>query len=193
VHTRRTTPGGLLSLALLSLALLEPAARASDGFLIQNAELVRVGTDYVLNADIRYDFSPAAIEALEHSVPLTLLLRCHVARVRANWWNETVVDYHRQLQIRYQPLGQLFQMNFDDRENRQSYTTLHSLLEAMGTIRRLPVVSAETLHAGETYRAELSVRLDIETLPLPLRPTAYLSPSWYLSSPTYRWSFVKSD
>jgi hypothetical protein len=174
----------------VALSLVAPGA---EGFVIRTATLDRVGSDYVLNADIRYDFSPAAIEALEHSVPLTLVLRCRVERLRSHWWNETVVDYDRHLQIRYQPLGQLFQMNLDDRENRQSYTTLHSLLDAMGTIRRLPVFSADKLLSGATYQAELTVWLDIETLPLPLRPTAYLSPSWYLSSPPYRWSFEKSD
>lgn len=178
---------------VLGLTLLSPAAPAGDAFVIERAELDRAGSDYVLNADIRYDFSPAAIDALEHSVPLTLVLHFRLERVRARWWNETVVDHRHQLHVRYQPLGQLFQLNFDDRENRQSFTTLHSLLDAMGTIRRLPMVSTEKLKTGETYQAELSVRLDIETLPLPLRPTAYLSPSWYLSSPPYRWPFARSD
>ncbi|MBM4201475.1 MAG: DUF4390 domain-containing protein, partial [Gammaproteobacteria bacterium] len=178
---------------LLCCALLSPAAAVGEGFTIRSAELDRVGADYVLNADVRYDFSAAAVEALENSVPLTLVLSFRLVRVRPYWWNETVVEHRHQLQIRYQPLGQLFQLNFDDRENSQSYTTIHSLLDAMGTIRRLPVVAADKLLPGIRYRAELSVRLDIETLPLPLRPTAYLSPSWYLSSPTYRWPFAKSD
>lgn len=178
---------------LLACALLGERAFAADGFAIRSAELVRVGPDYVLNADIRYDFSAAALEALENSVPLTLVLRLRLERVRPHWWNEAILDQHHQLHIRYQPLGQLFQLTIDERGNSQSYTTVHSLLDAMGTLRRLPVVAVDTLRTGERYQAELSVRLDIETLPLPLRPTAYLSPGWYLSSPAYRWSFAKSD
>ena len=178
---------------VLGCLLIGTAACAEDGFAIRNAELAQVGSEFVLNTDIHYEFSAAALEALENSVPLTLVLRLRVERVRPHWWNETIVDHHSQLHVRYQPLGQLFQLNIDDRGNSQSFTSIDSLLDAMGTIRRLPIVAADRLIAGERYEAALSIRLDIETLPLPLRPTAYLSPSWYLSSPTYRWSFAKSD
>lgn len=178
---------------VLGCALLSGPAPAAEGFVIRSAELVPVGSDYVLNADIHYAFSASALEALDNSVPLTLAMNLRVERVRPHWWNETILDRRHQLEIRYHPLGQLFQLNVDDRGNRQSFTTLASLLDAMGSIRRLPVIATDRILAGERYVAELSVRLDIETLPLPLRPTAYLSPSWYLSSPTYRWSFAKSD
>ena len=43
---------------------------------------------------------------------------------------------------------------------------------------------------AEPYRAGLSVRLDIESLPLPLRPVAYVTPAWYLESPVYKWTFA---
>jgi hypothetical protein len=178
---------------VLGCILLSKPAPAGEGFVIRSAELVPIGSDYVLNADIHYAFSATALEALDNSVPLTLAMNLRLERVRPRWWNETILDHRHQLQIRYHPLGQLFQLNVDDRGNKQSFTTLESLLDAMGSIRRLPVFATDKIVAGEQYVAELSVRLDIETLPLPLRPTAYLSPSWYLSSPTYRWSLAKSD
>ena len=177
----------------LAVALVADGAWAKAGFLISRAELVPLGANYALNADISYDFSPAAIEALENSVPLTVALNCRIERDRSYWWDETIVDYRQTLQIRYHPLGKLFQMKFEDREDPQSFASLYSLLEAMGTIRQVQVVSAGRIEKDQIYRASLSVALDIEALPLPLRPIAYLSPSWYLSSPDYEWSFEKSD
>ncbi len=183
--------GPILSLWLLGLVLACEAADA--GFSIRRAELLRSGSQYVLEADITYVFSETAIEALENSVPLTIILQCTIDRERTYLWNERLVDYRRHLQIRYHPLGQLFQLTSEQRGDAQSYASLRSLLAALGTIRGVPIIAADRIETGATYRASLSVWLDIESLPLPLRPTAYLSPNWYLSSPKFRWSFARSE
>lgn len=182
-----------LRLCLLGLALTGRTAWPHAGFSIQRAELIRFGGHYVLNADIDYGFSATAIDALENSVPLTLIMRCKIERDRFYLWDETLMDYRRRMQIHYHPLGKLFQLTFEDRDDPQSYTSLDALLGALGTIRALPIVPAAWIKSGETYEAGLSVSLDIESLPLPLRPTAYLSPSWYLGSSWYRWSFERSE
>ena len=39
----------------------------------------------------------------------------------------------------------------------------------------------------EEYLVRVDVKLDIEALPLPLRPVAYLKPSWDLTSGWSRW------
>lgn len=183
----------LVRLLLPMLAVATRTVWPSTGFAVQHAEVFRLGSHYVLNADIDYSFSAAAVDALRNSVPLTVVLRCTIDRERSYWWDETLIDYRRRLEIRYHPLGKLFQMSFEDRLEPQSYTHLDALLGALGTIRALPIIPADRIESGETYRAALSVSLDIEALPLPLRPAAYLSPGWYLGSPSYRWSFARSE
>ncbi|MBS1173864.1 MAG: hypothetical protein H6R12_2694 [Proteobacteria bacterium] len=54
-------------------------------------------------------------------------------------------------------------------------------------MKDLTLVRADALDADQTYRVEMRVALDIESLPLPLRPRAYLSPDWNLSSEWSRW------
>jgi len=183
----------ILPVCLLSLLLAADGNGAEAGFAIRRAALYPVGLHYLLDADIAYGLSATANEALENGVPLTIILRCKIERERPYLWNETLVDSRRHLQIRYHPLGQLFQMTSEGQANPQSYASLRSLLAALGTVRGLPIVVADRIESGPTYRASLSVWLDIESLPLPLRPRAYLSPSWYLSSPTYQWSFARSE
>lgn len=178
---------------LLLLAFLTGAVAAADGFIIQRAEVQRRGVDYVLNADIAYRFSAEPLEALENGVPLTIVLRWTIERERAYWWNQMVAADQRRLEIRYHPLGQLYQMSTAERPDPQRYSSLRALLTALGTIRGLPLVAEDRLEPGASYLIDLSASLDIESLPLPLRPTAYLTPSWYLSSPPYRWSFVRSE
>ncbi|MEJ2528926.1 MAG: DUF4390 domain-containing protein, partial [Gammaproteobacteria bacterium] len=55
-------------------------------------------------------------------------------------------------------------------------------IAALGDIQGMPVIKHSQLEKGKIYRVGLRASLDIDALPLPLRPMAYLSPSWNLSS-----------
>jgi hypothetical protein len=172
---------------LLSLFLALDGYCADYGFRILKAELVPSGPTYVLNADIDYRFSEPAIEALRHGVPLTLVVHLKIKRHRRYWLDETVLAETRRLRIRYHPLARSFQIVYEDNGITENFAGLTTLLEQMGTIRDWSVPGAERLEKGQEYRASLAVSLDIEALPLPLRPIAYISPSWYLGSSWYQW------
>jgi hypothetical protein len=160
---------------------------ADYGFRVLNAELVPVAEQYVLNADVDYRFSEAAIDALEHGVPLTLVIRFKIQRHRDYWLDETVLSESRRFRIRYHPLAKSFQIIHESSGVPRNFASLTALLEAMGEIREWRVLPVDRLQTGQEYWANLSVNLDIEALPLPLRPVAYVSPSWYLGSPWFRW------
>jgi hypothetical protein len=48
-------------------------------------------------------------------------------------------------------------------------------------------VGQYVLKKEKSYDAILRFKLDIESLPLPLRLVAYLSPEWYLETEPYQW------
>ncbi len=176
-------------------ALMLPAAgmAADYGFRILRAEmkLNESGSEYLLDADIDYRFSEPAIDALRNGVPLTLALRIVIKRDRGWWWGAaTVLDEKFPFRIRYHALSKLYQIIYENSESPRNFSSINALLEDMGAIRDLPVLPANRLRKGERYRASLAVSLDIESLPLPLRPVAYVTPAWYLDSPRYRWTFV---
>ncbi|MFM8331100.1 MAG: DUF4390 domain-containing protein [Candidatus Methylumidiphilus sp.] len=175
------------------LALLPaPAVAADYGFRILRAELSQNAESAAcrLDADIDYRFSEPAIDALRNGVSLTLDLRLRVERERGLWWDETVLDGRSAFRIRYHALSKLFQMVGADSEIPRNFASINALLEAMGAIRGLPFAQQRALPADGRYRASLSVALDIESLPLPLRPVAYLTPAWHLHSPVYAWAFA---
>lgn len=172
------------------LLLAGSALAAVDSPRIVRAELVREGDQHLLNADVEYRFSDVATEALQNGVQLTLLLNLQVTRPRRYWWDETVVDERWSFRLRYHSLAKLYQWVEEDGRAPRGFASLAALLEEMGAVRRLPVPGASVLVPGQRYQARLAVFLDIESLPLPLRPVAYVSPAWYLGSPGYPWSFV---
>ena len=185
-----------MTLVRLLLALVLPLLPASVvhaddyGFEILRAEFVTVGDQYALNADIDYRFSDPAIDALRNGVPLTLVLRVKVLRDTAFWWSRPEVSIRRVFRVRYHSLAKLFQLVQEDSGALHNFASFNALLEYMGSIRELPVMPVNRLRQGQRYRARIAVDLDIESLPLPLRPVAYVTPAWYLSSPWYRWSFA---
>lgn len=173
------------------LAWLVPAAQAADaGFTVVRAALrpAGAGGGYLLDADIDYRFSEPAIDALRNGVSLALALRLRIERERRWWWDETVLEQSRPFHVRYHALSKLYQI-LDGGEAPRNFISVNALLEAMGAVRGLSL-PALALAKGGRYRASLAVSLDIEALPLPLRPVAYLSPAWYLDSPVYKWTFT---
>ncbi|NCF09332.1 MAG: DUF4390 domain-containing protein, partial [Gammaproteobacteria bacterium] len=54
-------------------------------------------------------------------------------------------------------------------------------------LRDFPMLDRRLLRVGVRYGARLRASLDVEALPLPLRPVAYLSSAWDLTSEWHDW------
>ncbi len=183
----------MLVAAWMDFSPLAATAATDYGFNIQRAELHAFddGKLYLLDADIDYRFSEPAIEALRNGVCLSLVLTLKVKQENAWWFENLVTDDKISFRICYHALSKLYQIIYENIEPPLNFVSYNALLQSMGSIREFPVVLAFQLSQGERYRASLSVGLDIESLPLPLRPVAYVNPAWHLNSPQYKWTFVK--
>lgn len=172
--------------ALVWMCLVFPPAEADD-LKVVAADTRLEGQVYLLDARIRYSLSRKALDALHNSVPLTLDLQIKVTREREWLWDPEVASLEQRYQIRYQPLAEQYLVSNLNTGVVHGYRTLNSALSALGDIKGFPLLDYSLLDPGESYRAHLRVRLDIESLPAPLRPLAYLSSGWRLSSKWYSW------
>ena len=183
----RPDPGRLLRwLAGLALAGWAVLAFAAEFTISKASARLQDGT-YLVDATIGYDLSEAALEALENGVPLTVELHLQVRREGAWVWEPDVVDSRLRTQIRFSPLLGTYQVTSIDSGATRSFASRDRAIAALGEVKDLTLVRADLLDPAETYRVEMQVSLDIESLPLPLRPRAYLSPDWNLSSEWSRW------
>jgi hypothetical protein len=182
----------VVSSALLMLFFSTWGHANSYGFNIQRAELLRdeSGKEYVLDADIDYRFSEPAIDALRNGVSLGLVLHLTIKQESGWWWEGALLDEKISYRICYHSLSKLYQIIYENNDLPRNFVSFNALLETMGSIRGLPMLQSSLLLQGERYRASLTVGLDIESLPLPLRPVAYVTPAWHLASPQYKWTFV---
>ena len=166
---------------LLVLTLLPGLALASD-FKIKSQTCRSTADAFVLDANIDFAFSGKALDALQNGVPLTLDIHLQVRRDGAWVWEKDLTDSRLRYQIRFHPLASVYQVVDMQNNSTQSFVTRDVAIAALGDIQGMPVIKHSQLEKGKIYRVGLRAALDIDALPLPLRPMAYLSPSWNLSS-----------
>ncbi|MEJ2213197.1 MAG: DUF4390 domain-containing protein [Gammaproteobacteria bacterium] len=176
----------LAGLIVVSGWMLQFSVFASE-FVIRDASSKLMGDNFVISADIDYQFSEVALEALENGVPLLVDVHVQVRRKGAWIWEKDVVDRHFQKQIRYLPLSATYQVITQSGSKKTQFISRQAALSALGSIDEYPVVKASDLEKDETYEMEIKTELDIEALPVPLRPKAYMSPDWKLSSEWSQW------
>ncbi|TVQ84055.1 MAG: DUF4390 domain-containing protein [Chromatiaceae bacterium] len=187
------TGGGCLRPArrprLLALLLglgLSVVAAAAD-FRVTEARTRLLNDVYHLDARIEYHFSSAALEALANGVPLTLDVHIQVRPATAWVWETSLVDQRLRYRIRYKPLSERYLVARLPGETGRTFVSREAALAALGDLRGLQLVGAGRLDPERDYEVHIRTALDIEELPLPLRPRAYLSRAWRQTSSWTKW------
>jgi hypothetical protein len=165
-----------------------PAYAEQYGVAVENAQMLKKDRAYVLDADITYRLPPKVVTTVQNGIPLVWALRAQVHRQRRYLWDECVVDVLQRYRIRYHALMNVYQVKDESRGEENNFSNLQAALEAVGTIRDLPLPD---LAEDARYRARIKMQLDREALPLPLRPLSYIRSDWYLSSGWYSWPVQK--
>ena len=134
-----------------------------------------------------YHLTPTMVEALENGVPLTFVTRVVLVPEDHWFWQSPLAEKVLRRKLRYHPLAGSYEVWDSLTDKSRFFATPDAALVALGDIKGWEIVSAPRLRAGELYRVTIESWHDIGSLPLPLRPKAYLSPGWHLSSKVYEW------
>ncbi len=175
---------------LLVLWASTTAPLAVAEFTVTTVQTRDEGVILVMDADIGYGFSAEALEALDNGVPLTLEVHIRL-RGTDDWvWDRSLLDQRLRYLIRYKPLSERYLVSPLPGGGGigSDYVTRDAAIAALGRIDGLQLVSMERLReAGGAFKLWVKAFLDIEELPLPLRPMAYLFSAWKLSSGWTQW------
>ncbi|WP_328987379.1 DUF4390 domain-containing protein [Thiorhodovibrio winogradskyi] len=176
------------ALVLLSVfsALSAPIPASAD-FKVLEASTRLEDDHFMLDARIDYRFSDKALEALSNGVPLTLVVHVRVRPDKARLWTDSLVDQSFRYRIRFKPLSESYLVTQLPGTDGRSYVSRDAAIDALGDIRDLHLLDRGRLEPGIDYQVQIRVSLDVERLPLPLRPTAYLHPAWKQASDWTRW------
>ncbi len=136
----------------------------------------------VLDADVEYRFSEAAIDALQNGVPLTFNHRVELRAQDGWWWQPALRSWKFGFRIRYHTLGAQYQVEDLRTRQKEGFATFEAAIKELGTLSALPLMETATLPKDKKLELRMRVVLDHDSLPLPLRPVAYISPAWDLES-----------
>jgi hypothetical protein len=173
----------LLVLLLSSYSLSAQA----DGFQVRSVATELKDKVYLLNARIDYRLSNEVVEALQNGVPLIILLDIEVKRERHWWFDKTIAELQQGYLILYHALSETYIVNNLNSGAQKNFTSMNAALRSLGHIEDLPIIDTHLVKPDAKHYVELKTYLDIESLPAPMRPIAYLSPKWRLETDWYQW------
>ncbi len=177
-------------LGLLILCVFWSIAIHADSFRVAELKAVPQEKSYQLDAQIEYPLSDEAREALENGVPLTFEVHLQLRRDGAWVWEADILDRRLRYEIRFQALEGMYQVLDLQSTGKQRFSTEAAALKALGNLSGVPLVQSAQLEEGEDYQLSMRATLDLEALPLPLRPFAYLNSGWRLQSEWKEWLLI---
>lgn len=181
-------PSRALVIALF-LALLPGRALAED-FTVTTLNTRLQENVYLLSATIDYRLTNEVREALFNGVPITLQLDIEIQRKRKWWLDADIAELQQRYRLQYHALSHQYQLHNINSGAFYAFPSLQSALVALGRIDDLPLLDKQLIQPDEKYEVLLHTELDIEALPSPLRPVAYITPAWRLDSDWYTWSLT---
>ena len=158
---------------------------------VKQAEVTLHGGYYVLSADIVYQLSEKAAEALKNGVPLFWDIQIKVLEQRDVLWDKALVDTAIRYRIQYHALLNMYRVRNEGDGKIYNFSTLSAALDLMSTVLDYRLIGASGLNPEKQYLLAVKVNFDRNALPLPLRPLAYVDPQWYLSSDWTLWPLKK--
>jgi hypothetical protein len=178
-------------LLLLGWVTWCPDAAAGHEFLVEDARGRMDAERFLVDARIGVRLDADVLEALENGVALEFELQGQLLRPRRFWWDARVARATRRLQLMRHTLTGGYTVAEPGRAQQLTFKRLDEALGALGEVRDFELGDAGDAADSPRLRGRLRLRLNIEALPAPLRPIAYVSPGWHLSSGWHEWWFER--
>lgn len=183
----------LILMVISAAALVLPrAATAADVTIDAVSHRIENGV-YLVDANITFYFSADMSEALRSGIPLFFDFDFKISRERRYLWDATLYRLGRRYKLERHALANRYILTDLITSERRSYSSFEEALVGLGRLRGVPLGGQSQFERDGTYHAKLRVSLDIESLPAPLRPIAYVSPSWRMGSKWHSWQLKSAD
>lgn len=174
----------LLATCLFAL-FSAPTAQAGD-IVIKRAEAYVANALVMIDFDADFTFSDDAIDALTSGITLTFDLDVTISESRSYLWDRELFATRRHYTLERHALSKQFVLTDLITGERRIHASLDLAIADLGRIRKLPLTERAEL-PGEALRCAVRLKLDINALPTPMIPLAYVSPGWHMSSGWHRW------
>lgn len=172
-----------VSAALVLVLGAVPLAFAE--FAVRKVEVQNVKEQLSVSADLDLGLTQEVEDAVNNGVPLVLLTEFKIIRNGLLW--DTDIDQTKtRSRLRYHALSDHYIVETSASEGIEMFRSVDDALRRIGRLRNITLTLPKS-RAKSHHQLAVRSRLDINALPGPLRPMAFLSPNWRLSSDWTRW------
>ena len=159
----------------------------ASSIAIEFATSTLVDEHYQVDANIEYNFDDEVLTALAHGIALKIDIFIKVKRER-NWlWDPVVRDETISFQLERHALSDHYLLTNLNTDRKEQFQYLDEALRALGAVNDHFLFDRSTIDADASYIGYIKSELNIEALPPPMRPIAYISPQWQAESSWYEW------
>lgn len=177
---------GLAFVFMLSLANFAQ----SQVIKVKQAELEKVDSAWLLNANFGIELPSGLENALKRGVTLHFLVQFELTRSRWYWFDEKAVSIQRLVRLSYQPLINQYRVNAGGLAFNTN--SLEEALRIAGAIGAWSVIELARIDPEKNYEAAIRMTLDLGKLPKPFQVDALNSRDWALSGEWLRFPFNAS-
>ena len=173
---------------LIAVCITGPAQ--AQVIKVKQAELEKVESAWLLNANFGIELPPGLENALKKGVTLHFLVQFELTRSRWYWFDEKAANVQRQVRLSHQPLINQYRINAGGLALNAN--SLAEALRIAGTIGGWSVIELTAIDPDKQYEAALRMTLDLGKLPKPFQVDALNSRDWSLSGEWLRFPFNAS-
>lgn len=170
--------------------LMLPGVAAAQAIEVMEARLEYQDGGYELGGSFAFDLPSTIEDALHKGISLYFVVDFQLTRPRWYWFDDKPVTTSRSVRLSYHPLTRQYRLSTGGLQ--LPFTRLRSALDFIQHVRGWRVFDRSAIKPGETYQAEVRMRLDLTQLPKPFQVNAVNSRDWNLSSEWRRFSFTPS-
>ncbi len=185
-----------LGMLLLAVALLLAVRADAANFTVKNARAVLDQRTLQVDARFELPINPRIEEALSKGIPIDVAIDVHMVKHRWWWRNRPVTDHALHRRIQFHALSRQYLVSgLRANDPSESFGSLNQALTHAGTLDEFTIVLTpkKEIEPGARYLLLLRARLDIEALPMLMRPLAYATPSWRLNTGWTEWPIQRAQ
>ncbi len=169
-------------IALLILAGAVPAhADERIGVIAAALEPAPAGVGgAMLNATFEFEMPQALDEAVQKGIAIYFNIEFELYRKRWYWLDRKVSTSTLTYRLSFSPLTRQFRLARGGLS--QPFESLEEALGLLKSVRQWKVIEKGVLSPGDSFEAQVRMRLDVNQLPKPFQVNAITSREWNLAS-----------
>lgn len=185
----------IIRLALTSMTVMVTLGisihSAWADFVVRKVDTQLANSVLHINSVLDMVLSAQSEEALNKGIAFDVVTDIALIEHRRLLWNRVVTDRSLRQRVQYHALSGQYLVSAEHAgQDVERFPTAQAALAYVGTLNdmQIPLAKKKAIDGKMRYSLKLRVRLDIESLPAPLRPLAYVTPSWHHNSGWTTWA-----